>query len=87
MPGKSRHGRQSKKKKYRLGSSAIAAQKPEITQPHESVAPAKVSAPPATAPTPMPATRYPYVATELRRIGILAGMTLVILIVLALVFS
>jgi hypothetical protein len=33
------------------------------------------------------AVRYPYILTELRRIGILAGIMLTILVVLALVLS
>ena len=55
------------------------------------------AAPPVKAVTPPPAApahrkivaglRYPYVAAELRRIGLLAGIILVVLIVLALVLS
>ena len=95
MPGKSRHGkgrhsRQSKKRKSsrrldleKQHSSAMAAQQQTLAQPSEP-------APLASVPTPVAkpvAIQYPYVAIELRRIGILAGIMLVILVVLALVLS
>ena len=95
MPGKSRHGKrkhsfQGKKKKGRRGPPGIVAQQQAAIQIDKPVAPPKVAAPSTSAPTPMPvlaAVRYPYILTELRRIGILAGIMLVILVVLALVLS
>lgn len=92
MPGKSRqkHQSQSKKKKRRRGSSAIAAQEPAVSQIYEPVSEPVVSAPSASVVTPkakQTTARYPYIVTELRRIGILAGITLAILVVLALVLS
>ena len=93
MPGKSRRGRGkrlSKKKKGRLASATMAAQRPAATQTYEPVAPSKGAAPAASVPTsrPTPAVvRYPFIATELRRIGILAGIMLIILVVLVLVLS
>ena len=93
MPGKSRRGRGkrlSKKKKGRLASPTVAAQQPAATQTYEPVVPSKVAAPAASVPTSRPtpaAVRYPFIATELRRIGILAGIMLVVLVVLALVLS
>ena len=95
MPGKSRHGRrkrsfQGKKKKGRRGPPGVVAQRQADIQIDKPVAPPKVVAPSARAPTPMPvltAVRYPYILTELRRIGILAGIMLVILVVLVLVLS
>ena len=89
MSGKSRHGKgkrffQSKKSKSRRSPQAIVAQRQPIPQTHETVAPS------VSAPTPMPtqtATRYPYILTELRTIGILAGIMLAILVVLAVVLS
>ena len=92
MPGKSHRGHSShkKKKKGRQGSAAIAAQRQAVAQTYKPVPQPKVSAPSISAPTPMAAqtaTRYPYVVSELRRIGILAGIMLVILVVLALVLS
>jgi len=84
MPGKSRQARRrlsrGKKRKARQVPSAITAQQQAVTQTEEPSAPARVYAPPATVPT-----RYPYIVTELRTIGILAGIMLAILVVLALV--
>jgi len=92
MPGKSRHARRRlpRSKKRRQVSPAIAAQQQVVTQAYKPAASPKVSAPPASKPTPLAtltAVRYPYIVTELRRIGILAGIMLVILVVLALVLS
>lgn len=95
MPGKSRHGRrkhsfQGKKKKGRRSLPGVVAQRQAATQTYKPVVPPRVAAPSASTPTPMPvltAVRYPYILKELRRIGILAGIMLVILVVLALVLS
>jgi len=95
MPSKSRHGRrkrsfQGKKKKGRRSPPGVVAQQQAVTEAHKPVAPPRVAAPSASAPAPTPvltAVRYPYILTELRRIGILAGIMLVILVVLALVLS
>ena len=95
MPGKSRHGKgkhafHGKKKKSRQHFSAMAAQQRVVAQTNKSVVSPKLSAPSVSAPTPMatPTTaRYPYIVAELRRIGILAGIMLVILITLALALS
>ena len=95
MPSKSRHGRrkhsfQGKKKKGRRSPPGVVAQRQVVTETHKPVAPPKVAAPSASAPAQMPtltAVRYPYILTELRRIGILAGIVLAILVVLALVLS
>ncbi len=85
MPKKSRRVKvfQSKRKQIRQGYSAGVSQQPEVTETPKSV----TSAPPASTPIPkttLKTARYPYVTAELRRIGILAGIMLVILIVLAL---
>ena len=95
MPGKSRHKRgkhsiPSKKKKSRPGRPAAVAQQPAVARTHQPVASPSVSAPPASVPTPVAkpaAVHYPYIATELRTIGILAGIMLIVLTVLALVLS
>ena len=92
MPRKSRRSRslQSKKRKGRRGSSTIGAQQPAVAQTYEPVSPPKVAAPSASMPAPratVTVARYPYIATELRRIGILAGIMLVILVVLVLILS
>ena len=91
MPGKSRHGKgrySSKKRKISRGfdqekqsSSATNVQQPATARPYKP-------APVATAPVARPVTtQYRYVATELRRIGILTGIILVILVVLSLFLS
>ncbi len=93
MPGKSRHDRrkhsfQGKKKKGRRSPAGVVAQQQAVTETPKPVASPRVVAPSASAPTPTPvltAVRYPHILTELRRIGILAGIMLVILVVLALV--
>ena len=95
MPGKSRHGKgkhpaRSKRRRSGRGSLAIGAQQPPVSQTYEPVPQPKVPVPSPSAPTPaatVATARYPYIITELRRIGILAGITLVILVVLALVLS
>jgi len=89
MPSKSRHGKKkhsfhSKKEKSRR-TPPVMQQQPvsEIDKPAapKHVAPVAKAAAPASAGI---ATRYPYALIELRRIGILAGVMLVILVVLAL---
>jgi hypothetical protein len=100
MPGKSRHGKgkhphYSKKSKAlrRQGTPATAATvsqaaagTSEITRP---VAP--MSAPPApkaAMPTAKAAVNpYPFITSELRRIAILGGIIIVILVVLSIVLS
>jgi len=93
MPGKSwqsrrKHSTRSKRKKGRRSPAATVAQQKAIAPAHEAVAPPRVAAPSASVHTSKvtPTTvRYPYIVSELRRIGILAGIMLVILVVLALV--
>lgn len=95
MPGNSRRGKEkhpvrSKKRRSGHGSRASAAQQPSVSQTYEPVSQPEVSAPLPSTPAPSAAVRairYPYIITELRRIGILSGITLVILVVLALVLS
>ena len=100
MPGKSGHdkGKHLSRSKRRKGSQKIHLERqhsPVTVTPQQPIAqadePAPVltaSAPSASAPTPvakLPAIQYPYIGIELRRIGILAGIMLVILVVLVLV--
>ena len=93
MPGKSRHGKRkhstlSKRRKEKQRSLASTARQPVTAQtsmpvPAASKVDSKVSIPP---PSTAPATdQYAYVTAELKRVGILTGIILVILIVLALV--
>ncbi len=85
MPKKSRRAKllQTKRKERGQHPSAGISQPPKVTEIHKPV----TSALPASTPVPkktLKTARYPYVTAELRRIGILAGIMLVILIVLAL---
>ena len=95
MPGKSRYRKgkglpQSKKRKSRRRFLATVAQQQAVAQTYEPASHPSASAPLVSVPTPMTklaAVRYPHIATELRTIGILAGIMLIILAVLALVLS
>ena len=95
MTAKSRHGRgkhssQGKGRKSSRRSSTTVAQQPAMAQTHEPVSRSTTLAPSVNMPTPMAksaAVQYPYIATELRFIGVLAGIMLIILVVLALVLS
>ena len=92
MPGKSRRRRgkylaKSKRRKGRLSHPTVEQQ--AVTQARKPVPLSKASPSPTSVPAaPVAKTvaiRYQNVATELRTIGILAGILLVILIVLAFV--
>jgi len=86
MPKKSKRSRAFQRKKKRVRQPAVPVTKastvtatadtPSVTAPASSVHATK---------TKGPAVKYPYVTAELRRIGVLAGAILVILIILALV--
>ena len=93
MPGKPKHGKgkysfQSKKKKAKPGPASRIAQQPVTIQTEES-------APQPSAPTPSihtppamvipTAARYPFIAIELRTIGVVAGIMLAVLILLAVI--
>ena len=94
MSGKSRHDKgkhphHSKRSRAKQRYGAVASQQPTLA---DTPAPmAAISKPPPVSRPASPAAakvvRYPYIATELRRIGILAGIVIIILIVLALVLS
>lgn len=83
-----RHGRhlsRSKRRKFRKGFYT-PPQPSAVAQPYEPAPRAEVISPPAPAPRVKVALAQSVnVATELKRVGILAGIILVILIVLALV--
>ncbi len=92
MPGKSQRGHppRSKRGKGRRSRLVTVAQQQAVTQSYKPVPRPEVSAPSVSVPTPMPtqtAVRYPYIVTELRTIGILAGVMLAILVILALVLA
>ncbi|HEY51072.1 MAG TPA: hypothetical protein G4O20_04625 [Dehalococcoidia bacterium] len=85
MPKKPKYGKalQSKKKKVRRAPVSTAAAASASAPKDTPVVATPLSG--GAARTKAPAVKYPYVTAELRRIGILAGTILVILIVLALV--
>ena len=93
MPGKSRRRRgrhlpRSKRRKGGKGVSALVAQPSAVTQGYERAAQAEVAVPRAKAPTPRATVAQPpNVAAELRRIGIVAGIILAVLVVSVLIFS
>jgi hypothetical protein len=92
MPAKSRRNRgkqtfRSKKKREKLSplnTQAQVATQAQITAQTDGAVSPKVPQKPA--PVTITAVRYPDILPELRRIGILAGIIIVILIVLALVW-
>ncbi len=84
MPKKSRRSKilQYQRKQERQHVLSTGASPPVDIPPVKTVAPS--AAAPASRKTAA-GLRYPYVAAELRRIGLLAGIMLAVLIVLALV--
>ena len=98
MPEKSRHGKakyHTKKSKAKQRSAALPSQQQAVAIAPKPAVATRVSALPEKVRTTEKirtatvsgAVRYPYITAELKRIGILAGIILVILIVLALVLS
>ena len=91
MAGKSRrtrgkHSLPSKKRKKKRIATFTASQQPAVAQTYKPATPSEVAAPRAKEPTPTVA-RFPHITTELRRIGIIAGIMLATLVVLARVLS
>jgi hypothetical protein len=86
MPGKSRrgHGRQSARGKKRRGIITGAASPVTPKEYRPDVTPTALTAKPASPEAPA-GMQSPDIMMELRRIGILAGVILVILVILALV--
>jgi len=85
MPGKSRrkHLSRSKKRKFRQDFSVTGAQRQAIAQNHKPVSQAPTPSVKVLTPKPtLPPVRHPYIAIELRRIAILAGIMLAVLVVL-----
>lgn len=81
MPDKSRR---SRKKRGRPGPPVIAGQQPAVAaRTSEPVPPPEV--PRKSVSAKIAAVQHPYIIAEIRRIGILAGIIMAILIVLALV--
>ena len=79
-----KHSPHNKKKKGRQSQLKPAPQKQAVSLASEVTVPAKVVIPLSNAPAPVSiVTRCPNLLVELRRVGILAGIVLVILLVLA----
>jgi len=95
MSGKSRQGRRkqtarSKKGKGRRSPSSVVVQQQAVASTPETAVHLEASTPSASVPTSraMPTTvQHPHMFSELRRIGILAGIILVILVVIARVLA
>ena len=95
MPGKSQRSRRKhsvsgKKKKGRRSPAGVVAQEQAGIQIDKPVTPARVALPALSTSAPLPRLtplRHPYILTELRRTGIIAGIMLIVLVVLALVLS
>ncbi len=92
MPGKPRHAKgkyhHSKKSKAKQRQGAIPIQQVAAEAPEQAAAIGTTSMPKATAsPAKTITMQYPYITGELRRIGILAGIIIVILIISAIVLS
>ena len=91
MPKKTRRIKalQHKRKQLRQNLPAKAVPQPAVAQVQPSAATAGASAPPSTKLSPSRAALkvvpYTNVVAELKSIGILAGIILVILVILALV--
>ena len=83
MPKKVRRGKAFQQKRKRASQPAVAAAA-EAAGTETTQKPAPVT-PTAPSKTRTPAVKYPFVGAELRRIGIIAGAILIILIVLAFV--
>lgn len=95
MPGKSRrrkvkYSAPKKRKKEKTSHPTVLYKQPVVTETQEQVSSPIVSPSVASAPAPMPKpvpVEHPYISKELRTIGILAGIMLIILIILAVVMS
>ena len=95
MSGKSRHGtgKPHSKSRKSKGSQRLALPVPNnkwVTQTTEPAAHTSITVPTENKPAPSaapPVAQYPYITAELRRIVILGGIVLGILVILALVLS
>jgi hypothetical protein len=88
MSGKSKRkrGKQHSSRKMRGQESPRAVARVPAAPPTRDTTQPQVDSPPATVPTsPIvspQAIRFPYITAELRTIGILAGIMLIVLIIL-----
>jgi len=87
MAGKSRRKRAKQTQRRQIDvrqRPATATQMPVTPKPGESVAQPEASSPPVTVSrqaTTNQTIRHPYIASELRTIGILAGIMVIILVI------
>jgi len=94
MPAKSKH-RKDKHPHHSRKSKAIQRQGTTAIEQNMAAETPAQTAGQDVAPVPkardesakMKAMQYPFIANELRRIGILAGIALVVLIILAIILS
>lgn len=92
MPGKSRHAKAkhhySKKSRAKQRQGAISVPQVTAGTPGQATATDIISMPKTvTSPAKTRTMQYPYIASELRTIGILAGIVIVILIISAIILS
>jgi hypothetical protein len=100
MPGKGKHGKSKHPQHISKKARAIQRQQAVTERPAstgqaapQEVRPAAAAAPAASAPKPAAAVKkvaamqYQFIGAEIRRIGILASIIIVILIVLSQVLS
>jgi hypothetical protein len=93
MPRKSRkrRGKYAYQDKKRTQAPAVTTtESPVAAHTDKPATPPPETAPPVSVPTPAPTpivARYPYIGGELRRIGILAGIMIAVLVILSLVLS
>jgi len=84
MPKKSRREKILQSKRKQIRDQQLAAHAPQQVAPAQRQAAPPAQEIAATKPA-LKTVRYPFVMAELRRIGMLAGIILVILIILAVV--
>jgi hypothetical protein len=91
MAGKSRRsrGRHVPRSKRKKGKGVFTPRtQPAVVAPQDEPPRADTVVPSTKAPTPKAAVaEHPNIAAELRRIGIVSGIMLVILVVVAVIFS
>ena len=84
MPGKSRRDRARRSARSKKGQGTLAGSIQQRVSADRPAAPAASASVPAPIATPTGAG-YPYIISELRRIGLLAAVVLAILVILAFV--
>ena len=85
MPKKPRRGKAFQLKKKKVRQPAVSSTAASTVTARKDMRTVATPTSGAATKTKSPAGKYPYVTAELRRIGILAGAIVVVLIILALV--